>query len=188
MRRRISVFAVFWLATAAAAEPVAVPEVMSALASAKSSRASFVETKTSALLKGPVVSKGTLAYRRPDFLEKQVVSPYAERIVLSGETLTLQSGSRSATLTASSSPVLAALVQSMRAVRAGDLGALEKHFKVSVSGERERWSLVLTPAGTQLGDYVSQVTIAGAESRITAVDVQEPGGDRSVMLVHEQIE
>lgn len=190
MRRRISSWALGALLLAPRvlpAQPVALPEVMLALASVKASRATFVETKTSSLLKAPIVLRGTLAYRRPDFLEKHVLSPYEERIALAGATFTVESGSGSATVRTSDSLVIAALVESMRAVRAGDLPALEKHFQVSVSGQREGWTMVLKPSREQLADYISVVTVSGTQSRITQLDVREPNGDRAVMHVREEV-
>lgn len=189
MRRALSPYALaaLLLAPPVQAQQITVAEVMSSLAATKASQASFLETKTSALLKAPVVMRGTLAYRRPDFLEKHVVAPHDERIVLSGSSLTLQSGSRSRTLDVSAAPLIAALVESMRAVRAGDLAALEKHFTVNVSGQRNAWTLVLKPS-RELEGYVSTITISGLESRIAELEVLEPNGDRAVMRIREELQ
>jgi outer membrane lipoprotein-sorting protein len=190
MRRAISAAALALLLLVPAApyaQSVILVEVMASLASAKASRASFVETKTSSLLNAPLVMRGTLEYRRPDFLAKHIVAPRDERIVLSGGSLTVQSGSRTRKLEVSAAPLIGALVEGMLAVRAGNLASLEKHFGVDVSGQRQQWTLVLKPTG-ELAGYVSAITVSGLESRIVELDVLEPNGDRAVMRIREEVE
>ena len=50
-------------------------DLMQMLASVDRVTARFVETRTSSLLSAPLVLQGTLAYRRPDHLEKRVLTP-----------------------------------------------------------------------------------------------------------------
>jgi outer membrane lipoprotein-sorting protein len=169
------------------AQSITVAEVMAALASAKSSRATFVETKTSSLLNAPLVTRGTLEYRRPDFLKKHVIAPRDEHIVLSGGSLTVQSGSRKRSLDVPGVPLIAMLVEGMLAVRAGDLASLEKHFGVTVSGQRQQWTMVLKP-GSELAGYLSLITVSGLDSRIVELDVLEQNGDRAVMRISELVE
>ena len=80
------------LALGVAAQPVAAQELaagklMRQLAAVESSHATFVETRHSALLKEPLVLRGTLTYRRPAFLEKRVEQPYVERMAIDGDAL-----------------------------------------------------------------------------------------------------
>src|SRR5262252_2742680 len=100
------------------------------LGSVQSATARYVETRESALLKSPLVIKGTLSYRRPDRLEKHVREPQDERITVEGGQLTLESRAqnRRKTIAIASAPGLAALVESIRATRAGDLDALRRHY------------------------------------------------------------
>lgn len=171
-----------------AAQTHTVSDLMRALASTESSRATFVETKYSALLKAPLVLRGTLSYRRPDSLEKHVLHPYDERIVLVGNTLTIEkrTQARKVTATVVSSPSTMAMVEGMRAVRAGDLAALERHFEVRVDGTRERWTMNLKPIGEETARYVSAVVVSGEEGRISQVAVEEASGDRAVMDIREE--
>src|SRR4029453_10340205 len=75
---------------AEAAPQLTITELMQMLGSVESASAKFVETRHSALLKSPLVLQGTLAYRRPDRLEKHVLSPYDERITVEGSRLSLE--------------------------------------------------------------------------------------------------
>ena len=171
------------------AATLSVNELMGMLSGTESSTASFVETKHSALLKTPLLLRGTLAYRRPDWLEKHVIHPYDERIILDRGRLTIDNRSRNrkTTLSVAAAPVLAALVESIRATRAGDLPALESHYEVKVDGHRGKWSINLKPLDTQVAEHVSAVTVSGAAARIVRIEVQETSGDRAVMDISEEI-
>ena len=161
---------------------------MQMLASVESAQARFVETRHSALLKAPLVLQGTLAYRRPDRVEKHVLAPYDERIIVEGGRLTVDNRTRNRkqVLAVSSAPGLAALVESIRATRAGDLPALQRHFALQVEGTRERWTLILRPLDAQVGDYVVSLALSGSGARIGQVTIEETSGDRSVMEIREQ--
>jgi outer membrane lipoprotein-sorting protein len=175
-------------ATQLAAQALAPAELMRELARVESSRATFVETRRSALLKEPLVLRGTLAYRRPSSIEKHVTDPYDERIAIEGDVLTLENRrGRKLKTSVSGAPAVGALVEGIRATRAGDLAALERHFEVSVQGRRERWSMVLRPSAEEVARFVSTVTVSGAASRILRVEVEEAGGDRSVMEIQEEL-
>ena len=183
--------AAFLAAAAVAAVPApawSIVELMQVLAAVESATATFVETRHSALLKAPLVLQGTLAYRRPDRVEKHVLSPYDERIVVEGGRLTVENRARSSrkNIAVSGAPALAALVESVRATRAGDLPALQRHYALEIEGSRERWTLTLKPLDAQVGDYVVSIAIAGSGARIGQVAIEETSGDRSVMEIRER--
>jgi outer membrane lipoprotein-sorting protein len=173
---------------ATAAAPLTVNELMQMLGTVESANARFVETRQSALLKSPLVLQGTLAYRRPDRIEKHVLKPHDERITVEGGRLTLENRgqNRKKTMSVGSAPGLAALVESIRATRAGDLAALQRYYSVQVEGSREQWILTLKPLDAQVADYVSLITLSGSGPRIARIAIDEAGGDRSVMEIGEE--
>ena len=178
----------FLPALASGAAPLGTSELMQVLAAVESSSARFVETRSSALLKSPLVLKGTLSYRRPDRIEKHVLAPHEERIIVEGGRLTLESGAKKSrkTVSVSGAPGLAALVESIRATRAGDLPALQRHYAVQVDGSREEWSLLLKPLDARVAEFVVSIAFTGSGPRINRIVVEEAGGDRSVMEIEEQ--
>jgi len=186
---KLAFFLLFLAAAPAAsgAAPLTVAELMQMLGSVESENARFVETRHSALLKAPLVLEGTLAYRRPDRVEKHVLSPYDERITVEGGRLTLENRTqnRKKTVSVSGAPGLAAMIESVRATRAGDLDALRLHFALQLEGSREQWTLTLRPLDAQLARYVSLLALSGSDARIGRVTVEEAGGDRSVMEISE---
>ena len=174
-------------ALATAAAPLTVTELMQLLGSVESATARFVETRHSALLKSPLVLQGTLSYRRPDRVEKHVLVPHDERITVEGGQLTLENRAqnRRKTLPVNSAPGLAALIESIRATRAGDLAALQRYYALEIAGSREQWTLTLKPLDSQVADYVVSVALSGSNARIGRITIEEAGGDRSVMEITE---
>ncbi len=82
--------------------------------------ARFSERKFSALLKAPVESSGTLIFRAPDYLEKRTVEPQRETVRIEGSVVTYEggagrSGGQKRTFSLSDAPLLAALIESLRA-------------------------------------------------------------------------
>ncbi len=177
------------LGCAAAAADLDKQVLMQLLASVERASARFVETRHSALLTAPLVSRGTLLYERPGRLEKQVSFPYDERIVLERGQMTIDNRTRGRkmTIAIASAPGIAGLVESIRATRAGDLGALERFYKVEVGGSRGEWWLRLRPHDRELAEYVNAVTVKGAGPRIERIEVDERSGDRTVMKINEEL-
>jgi hypothetical protein len=171
----------------ATAAPLTVTDLMQMLGSVEAANARFVETRYSALLKSPLVLQGTLSYRRPDRVEKHVLVPHDERITVEGGRLTLENRTqnRLKTLPVNSAPGLAALIESIRATRAGDLAALQRYYTVQVDGSREQWTLTLKPLESQVADFVISIALSGSGSRIGRITIEEAGGDRSVMEITE---
>jgi len=162
-------------------------DLMQALSDVPSSRARFIETRHSALLKMPLVLSGTLVYRRPDRLEKHVQAPFAESITIEGTrvSITREGADKGRVFTLPASGPAQALIESLRATLAGDLPALERHFAVAVAGGREDWTMSLTPRDSALGAAVLRVDFAGRENRVQRIEILEAGGDRSVTTISD---
>lgn len=162
-------------------------ELMQALSDVPSSRARFVETRHSALLKKPLVLGGTLVYRRPDRLEKHVQTPFAESITIEGTrvSITREGADAGRVFTLPGGSPAQALIESLRATLAGDLPALERHFAVVVAGAREDWTMSLTPRDATLGAAVLRVDFAGRGNRVQRIEILEAGGDRSVTTISD---
>ena len=62
-------------------------ELMQGLAQVKSARGKFVERKYLAMLESPLESSGTLAYSAPARLEKHMLAPRQESMIVDGDNL-----------------------------------------------------------------------------------------------------
>jgi outer membrane lipoprotein-sorting protein len=180
----------FILASAAIAWPGAAAAfdlgvLMEKLAAVPASSSSFTETRHSALLSGPLVLTGSLVYQRPDRLEKNVLSPYEERTVIAGTSVTIENRTLKQTrsYSLSSSATASALVESMRATLAGDRASLERHYGVALEGSLASWTMSLTPREQKLASLVKRIQIAGMHERVGRIEIEETSGDRSLMQV-----
>jgi hypothetical protein len=165
------------------AAPFDVPGLMELLAQVASRQDRFTETKTLAMLTQPVVLKGTLAYVRPDRVEKHVTSPYTEDLVVQGDRLTLTSAKGTKHIAVESHPLIRSFIEAIRASLAGELAVLRRLYHIKFQGTRRQWELTLRPLETQAAEYLTSITLRGEGDRLTAVDIRETGGDRSVMEI-----
>ncbi len=167
--------------------------LFSELGAQRERHARFSERKFSALLKAPVESSGTLIFRAPGYLEKRTVAPRRETVRIEGNAVAYESAAGSGaaqkrTFSLSDAPLLAALIDSLRATLGGDLATLRRHYEVSLStpvppGQVGGWQLTLVPRERALLDAVSRVVLRGAGAEVAAVEIVEANGDLTLMQI-----
>jgi len=176
-------------AARAADPPLALEPLMAALAQNGPGTVRFAETKTSALLKTPIESSGTLTYAAPSRLEKHTLAPRDERFVVDGDTVVIEMAARNAAekrrieLRLGDYPAIRAFVESIRGTLAGDLAALRRYYRVELEGAWSDWRLHLLPSDPQMGELVLKVVIGGAGGEVRRIEILEASGDRSVMTI-----
>lgn len=173
---------------AGAAERWDIDALMSVLFRIESGEKRYTEIKTMALLKEPMRLSGTLIYRAPSFLEKRVLSPFEERYTVDGDSLTIENPARGVkqTVSLASQPAIWAFVESIRAPLAGDLATLNRFYKVSFGGSKRNWLLALIPTEPDMAKLVRFIRIRGSGDRIDRVEIEETGGDTSVMTIEHR--
>jgi len=161
------------------------PALMREMAQVPASRARFVETRHIVLLTRPLELKGSLTYERPHRLSKHVQSPVDELLSVDGDALTVlnKTSGEQRMVSLREQPAAGALVASVRATLAGDLGELERHYEAGLSGARASWSLRLVPRDAQLRRAVESILLAGAGARLQRIEALETSGDRSIMTI-----
>jgi Outer membrane lipoprotein carrier protein LolA-like len=164
-----------------------VQSLMQQLAQVERSQARFVERKYLKVLKAPLEQSGTLSYTRPDRLEKRTLKPKLEILSVAGDKLTLENPSRKMRreLKLRDYPALWGFVESIRSTLGGDIKSLERFYRVELEGEPADWRLFLVPLDSKMNEVISLVRIDGSQARINTIEVQETGGDRSVMKIYE---
>lgn len=178
------------LASAATCDAGALPtetwelrHLMALMAEIPSTKESFTESKSLAALSEPLRLSGQLSYQRPDRLEKHVLAPFEEHFIVEGNTLTLINKEGKKRIALDRYPVIRAFVESIRATLAGNGDTLRRYYQITLAGDRRNWTLTLKPLEQQMADYVRSIELRGTETHVTRVDVQEAGGDSSVMLI-----
>lgn len=169
----------------------ALARLFSELGAQRERHARFSERNFSALLKTPIESSGTLIFRAPDYLEKRTVEPQRETVRIQGSVVTYESAARGGaaqkrTFSLSDAPLLAALIESLRATLGGDLPALRRHYDVSINApvaQAGAWQLTLVPRERALLDAVSRIVLRGAGAEVAAVEIVEANGDLTLMQI-----
>ncbi|PWC64304.1 hypothetical protein TSH7_10890 [Azospirillum sp. TSH7] len=169
---------------APAAESWGLEDLFAGFAKIPSSNARFTETREIGMLTAPLESRGTLSYRRPDFLEKRTLQPQPEGLRLEGDRLTLtQADGASRTLSVSAMPEIQTYVESIRATLRGDVPSIMRFYEVALEGAPQDWRMQLTPRAEEARKIVQRIVIAGGDTTIRRIEVLQADGDRSVMTI-----
>jgi hypothetical protein len=155
--------------------------LMDSISAVKYRSAHFTETKKLSLLEIPLTQTGTLHFSYPDKLVKKTFTPEPSSFEIVGAKLIItQAGAPTQTLMMTDHPQMLAFFESLRAVLAGDLPALQSHFKTRLEGTSSDWKLILLPAEGQLAKWIRQIEIHGAAAQVKRYIVLEQSGDESL--------
>jgi outer membrane lipoprotein-sorting protein len=161
---------------------LALEQLMKDLAQVKSARGRFVERKHLAMLNAPLESSGTLVYAAPGRLEKHMLSPRQESLILDGDRLIIDhkaTGQRR-TFPLQEHPVLWAFVESIRSTLAGDLPTLQRFYEVRLEGDASAWRMRLKTKEARMRQAASEIRVGGSGTWVNVIEIDEAGGDRSV--------
>ena len=183
----LSLAAPLGAASASPPGPDPLDALMHELALRRSSHVAFTEVRHLAVLDRPLESSGELLYEAPDRLEKRIVKPRPETLVLAHGVLSATRGKHTRTVELSAWPQLAPLLESLRATLSGDRAALERIFSVDFSGDAARWTLRLTPRDPEAARAVSQVILTGENAHLGTVEILEADGDRSLLTLGPEL-
>lgn len=149
--------------------------IVSRLARPAPMRTSFVEVRTSRLLKTPLRLSGE--YLRPDgrTLVRQVRTPYAETttIVSSGTgpgQATIERGGKRRTYSLARVPELASLQSSFGALLSGDGATLQRDFRLVPHGTRADWTMDLLPRDAGVAARLKQITLHGRGAELRCIE------------------
>ena len=148
-----------------------------------SAKAHFREHRIVAVLDTPVVTEGTLSYRRPDYLKKEVLHPARSTFEIDGDRLTIVSAQGYHELSLARQPVLRAFTVSYSAVLAGDVELLQRYYTTELTGSHDFWTLHLIPRDTGIQVRIANITVTGSQNQIKSVEVYQTTGDSSHMVI-----
>ncbi len=158
--------------------------LMKALAGRETLEAAFTETMRISVLTEPIVLRGTLKYRAPDFLRKQVLFPRPQTFVIDGDLLTANDpvqGERRISLR--EHPQLRAFVESIRATLAGDLAGLRKYYKMTFQGNEQEWKILLLPRDELLARALPIIELQGRGAEQDCVTIADANRGPSFMPI-----
>ena len=158
-----------------------VDQLMKMLAGQAGGQVRFTEHKFIAILDRPVVSTGEMQFIPPHRLLRRTETPVAETMVLDGDTIEIRREGRELQLRLHDYPEAVAFIDSIRALLAGNRGALERNFALFLSGDASEWTLNLLPNDTRLADLVHRIHIRGNGKQVRSIEILQADGDRSLM-------
>lgn len=152
--------------------------ILSKLAQPAPMRTSFVEVRSSRLLKNPLRLHGE--YRRPDdkTMIRDVRAPYAETTTIRGDQATIaRAGKSPRTFSMSRAPQLAGMQASFGALLSGDRKAIARDFNVTTEGTRAQWRMQMVPKQAGLKQHVRNIMLYGRGSELRCIETRATRGD-----------
>ena len=154
-------------------------------------RTAFVERRYSVLFRNPPETRGTLYFKPPALLEREVVSPHKEKVRIDAETATLHTEDENGKVTerkasarddpATRQPGGDHSCHACR--RSGDIA---QDYLVTMKQPLPRWRIELTPIAPidqPAGAGVSQVA-AGDRGEVERIEFTETSGDRTEIVLN----
>ncbi|PKO91407.1 MAG: acyltransferase [Betaproteobacteria bacterium HGW-Betaproteobacteria-10] len=158
-----------------------VAQLMAELAKLKGGQAKFVEKKYISLLDKPIISTGEMSFTHPDQLEKRTLTPRTEILRLDKDLLSIEREKQKLTVNLNNQPEALAFIDSIRGTLTGNRTALEKNYRLHLSGTFEKWVLTLLPSDQKIAALVLRIELSGNKSQIRRIEYLLADGDRSVM-------
>ncbi len=145
----------------------------------------YTEVRFVQMLDAPLVLRGDLTYTSADALGKSVVSPYEETTTIAdGQVEIRRPGKPVKRFSLKRAPALAGFLESFSATLAGDAQRLARNYVLASDGSAAgAWQLRLVPRDAALARHVTRVTVSGMKTTPLCFEVEEAGGDSSILLV-----
>jgi hypothetical protein len=168
------------VATAASAQALSMARLQHLLQDAPHTEVRFTELRESRWLAAPIESSGTMR-SNSKMLEKQVEQPSSETWRILGDRMQVRApGSESVKeILLDKAPAAAALARTLRYVMSGDLEALNKDFRLELSGDEREWALQLTPRHPDVARQLKEIDLQGAGPLLLVIVILESQGDRT---------
>lgn len=167
------------------APPWNLEQLMTDLSKIGNGSATFKEERHISFLVEPLISKGNLRFKSPDYLFKHTETPKDERMVIAGDEMTVTSleDGFQRTISLNDYPQLRGLLDGIRFALSGNLQALRDHYELSLEGKRDDWKIQLIPRAQTILEIIEKIFISGAKDRILKVETRETNGDFMVMTI-----
>lgn len=139
--------------------------------------ADFVQTRTSALLATPALTRGALVFVRERGVVWLVRSPEPHGYVYGRQrSARLDADGNLLSLDTQPSAVTQQINEWTNAFMIGDTSGLASQFAVSVTGTVNRWQIVLTPSQPQIAQAMRRLTLSG-DAVVRAVTLETRRGE-----------
>lgn len=156
-------------------------QLLGNFAKTESMQLQYTEKRSFDFSNKPVISTGTIAFRRPDLYTQNVKQPVARKIMISGNTVTVEQNGHVEKISLSNYPQLYAPMLSMRYILSGNKTDLTQYYAVNTSGSIDNWTLELKPRVASMQKYMQSIKISGSQQSLTNFLLQQTNGDKIAM-------
>jgi hypothetical protein len=163
------------------AEEINLEVLMGQLAQAKDGRANFIELRYLSVLEKPLKIQGTLTYEASGRITKLTVKPYREKITVLEDEVFIENDEGLKKMDLGWLAPVKAATESLRAILHGDRERLLRNYKTKVAGSIDCWQIDLAPKKGDLGVFLKEIQIKGANGEIKSIQYVETNGDRTLM-------
>lgn len=144
----------------------------------------YTEVRYVQMLGEPLKLRGDLEYKGASELGKRVVWPYEETTTIANGQVQIQRpGKPAKKFSLKRAPALAGFLESFTATLSGDAQRLAKSYTLHSETSGRHWQLQLVPRDPALARHIARVLISGRDTTPLCFEVEETGGDASVLLV-----
>jgi hypothetical protein len=122
----------------------------------------------------------------PSALEKRVESPRQETWRLLPDRIEWAGpgGGGKKQILFSQAPALGALSDVMRRVVAGEIVALQRDFRIRLTGDERAWRAQLEPLSPEAARHLDHVELQGSAGRLQVIIVVERQGERTTTRIN----
>lgn len=142
----------------------------------------YTETRESAFLQVPLISRGTIKLLPDGTLVKEKDTPYFERFSVDRTTITVEGdGFNRRSFPLTDLPAIYSFTEGLRALLNGDLGTLDALFVSEMTGNRQNWRLALEPREPKANQAIDRILVTGGVATITQIHIWETDGDSTLL-------
>ena len=156
-----------------AADPAALTAFLESLAPAPAGPIPFVEKRMSALLTAPLELRGELTLGRDGTIDKRVVTPIAERVVISAGSLQIERDGKTRTMQLGRDGRWQAFHAGMTGLMRHDVQALTRVFVVTLEQSSTSWTIRLVPRESAGKKPATSITATGRGALLLAMRMDQ---------------
>lgn len=150
-------------------------QLMQQLQKAETVQGDFTQTRFLQALPVPIKSTGTFAFALQKGLLWQMQKPFATTLRVTPRGIAQWANNQ---WQASQNPIQNQQIALFLGLLSGDMSALEKEFKITLSGQANHWQLSLIPDTLLLKQIFTQITLKG-DKAVRQIVLQEKQGDKT---------
>lgn len=164
---------------------ISVSSLMTQIAKTNVTSYRFSEKKFYSFLKKPTEVSGDLVFKKPDTLEKNIVTnnKKASYRIVGDKLFITKPNKKIRKVLLNNYPEILALANSLRALFAGRVDVLKQFFEIEINGTLQSWTLILTPTDIDLEEKIEFMEIKGEHLSLKKITIKETDGDKSILTL-----